>query len=146
VASGAPYWRAFPPRTRWWLPLAYRFLPWLARRLGYLPGRRIGFGGNESRSLIDDWARTALAGRYAATGVQSDLEAGMAQLEIAVHAVVLERDWLAPTSSLRFLLSKLPRSKRLVRVLDANTLGAKADHFHWMKRPDPVASALLADE
>src|SRR3546814_4120976 len=21
VASGAPYWRAFPPRTRWWLPL-----------------------------------------------------------------------------------------------------------------------------
>lgn len=146
VASGAPYWRAFPPRTRWWLPLAYRFLPWLARRLGYLPGRRIGFGGNESRSLIDDWSRTALAGRYAASGVEADLEAGMAQLDVVVRAVVLERDWLAPTSSLRFLLSKMPRSKRRVRVVDATTLGAKADHFHWMKHPGPVASALLADE
>ncbi|HEV8693091.1 MAG TPA: alpha/beta fold hydrolase, partial [Lysobacter sp.] len=35
VASGAPYWRAFPLRTRWWLPMAYRFLPWLADRCGY---------------------------------------------------------------------------------------------------------------
>src|SRR3546814_5672956 len=37
VASGAPYWRAFPPRTRWWLPLVYRFLPWLADACGALP-------------------------------------------------------------------------------------------------------------
>src|ERR1700741_3030056 len=42
VASGAPYWRAFPLRTRWWLPMAYRFLPWLADRRGYLPGHSIG--------------------------------------------------------------------------------------------------------
>src|SRR3546814_5073279 len=40
VASGAPYWRAFPPRTRWWLPLVYRFLPWLADACGALPGDR----------------------------------------------------------------------------------------------------------
>src|SRR3546814_7832064 len=69
VASGAPYWRAFPPRTRWWLPLVYRFLPWLADACGALPGRRIGFGGNEARGLIRDWSRTALSGRYAATGI-----------------------------------------------------------------------------
>ena len=66
VASGSPYWRAFPPRTSWWLPMVYRFLPWLADRRGFLPGRSIGFGGNESRSLIHDWARSALSGRYAA--------------------------------------------------------------------------------
>src|SRR3546814_668932 len=71
VASGAPYWRAFPPRTRWWLPLVYRFLPWLADACGALPGRRIGFGGNEARGLIRDWSRTALSGRYAATDRKS---------------------------------------------------------------------------
>ena len=38
VASGSPYWRAFPLRSRWWLPMAYRFLPWLADRRGFLPG------------------------------------------------------------------------------------------------------------
>src|SRR3546814_2481627 len=66
VASGAPYWRAFPPRPRWWLPLVYRFLPWLADACGALPGRRIGFGGNEARGLIRDWSPPALSGRYAA--------------------------------------------------------------------------------
>src|SRR3546814_4156714 len=49
VASGAPYWRAFPPRTRWWLPLVYRFLPWLADACGALPGRRIGLDRKSTR-------------------------------------------------------------------------------------------------
>ncbi|MFP3813131.1 serine aminopeptidase domain-containing protein, partial [Bacillus sp. SIMBA_005] len=39
VASGAPYWRAFPGPQRWGLPLAYRFMAWLARTNGVLPGR-----------------------------------------------------------------------------------------------------------
>lgn len=55
VASGAPYWRAFPAPIRYLLPLVYRFLPWLARVRGVLPGRLVGFGGNEARSLIADW-------------------------------------------------------------------------------------------
>jgi hypothetical protein len=54
VASGAPYWRSFPRRTRWWLPMAYRFLPWLAARAGALPGRTIRFGGQEARGVMND--------------------------------------------------------------------------------------------
>jgi predicted alpha/beta hydrolase len=142
VASGSPYWRAFPPRTRWWLPLAYRFLPWLADRRGFLPGRSIGFGGNESRSLIHDWARSALSGRYAARGVQADLEAAMARVTINANVVVLAQDWLAPASSSRYLLSKLPRSRHRVETLDAQALQAHPDHFGWMKRPQAVIDAL----
>ncbi|HVI59232.1 MAG TPA: alpha/beta fold hydrolase [Luteimonas sp.] len=142
VASGAPYWRAFPPRTRWWLPLAYRFLPWLADARGALPGRRIGFGGNEARGVIRDWSRTALSGRYAAAGVDAGLEAGMAAVDVPVRAAVLRDDWLGPASSLRFLLSKLPRSTAQVATLDARTLGARADHFAWMREPEAVAGFL----
>lgn len=143
VASGAPYWRAFPPRTRWWLPLVYRFLPWLADRHGYLPGHRIGFGGREARCLIRDWARTALSGRYAASGMTLDLDAAMAALAIEARAVVLAHDWLAPVGSTRFLLSKLPQARHRLDVLDAISLGTHADHFGWMKRPEAVAEALL---
>lgn len=143
VASGAPYWRAFPARTRWWLPFAYRFLPWLADRRGALPGRRVGFGGDEARGLIRDWARSALSGRYAAVGVEADLEAALAQVDVDTDAVVLDDDWLAPESSLRFLLSKLPRAQARVDTLDAQALGARADHFAWMKRPDAVAASLM---
>ena len=143
VASGAPYWRAFPLRTRWWLPMAYRFLPWLADRCGYLPGHSIGFGGKESRSLIRDWARTALSGRYAAQGMEQDLEAAMSIIDIEARAVVMAHDWLAPASSTRFLLSKLPHVRYRIDSLDEHALGRKADHFGWMKQPEAVAAALL---
>lgn len=142
VASGAPYWRAFPPPTRYWLPLAYRFLAWLANQRGALPGRRIGFGGEEARGVIGDWARTALSGRYAAHGLDVDLEAAMATATPAVRAIMFADDWLAPASSLHFLLSKMPQARAEVITLDAASLGARADHFVWMKRPEQAASVL----
>ena len=142
VASGAPYWRAFPSRTRWWLPFAYRFLPWLADRRGALPGRRVGFGGDEARGLIRDWARSALSGRYAAVGGDIGLDEAMAQVEIETRALALDSDWLAPESSLRFLLSKLPRAQVRVDSVDGDTLGARADHFAWMKHPGAIAALL----
>lgn len=143
VASGSPYWRAFPMRTRWWLPMAYRFLPWLAQRRGYLPGHSIGFGGNESRSLIQDWARSALSGRYAARGVDADLETAMSLIQVDIRAVVLAEDWLAPVTSTRFLLSKLPGSASRIDSVDARTLQARAGHFEWMKQPEAVIGRLM---
>ena len=142
VASGAPWWRAFPRPLRYGLPLAYRFLPWLARRYGALPGRRIGFGGNEARGVIADWARTALGGRYAAAGLDVDLEAGLAAMTHEVRALVMDDDWLAPASSLRFLLTKMPGTSVSPLELDAQALGTRADHFAWMNRPAAVAVAL----
>ena len=142
VASGAPYWRAFGSPTRYWLPLVYRFLPWLADRCGALPGRRMGFGGEEARGLIRDWARSAITGRYAASGLDVDLESAMQALDADVHALVMERDWLGPASSARFLLSKLGRSRTAIEVLDDDSLGTRSDHFSWMKQPGAVADRL----
>ena len=144
VGSGSPYWRAFPAPTRWWLPGAYRFLDWLARRNGALPGKRIGFGGNEARGVIGDWSRSALSGRYAARGLDLDLDAGMAGFRGEVRGIVLADDWLAPRSSLAFLVGKLRGAQVGVDVVDAATLGAAADHYAWMKHPDAVAARLLA--
>ncbi|HRP72387.1 MAG TPA: alpha/beta fold hydrolase [Luteimonas sp.] len=144
VASGAPYWRAFPLPHKAWLPFAYRFLPWLARVNGALPGRRIGFGGNEAAGVIVDWARTAISGRYAADGLAQDLEAGLARIDRPVRAVVLAQDWLAPRSSLDFLLSKLPAAEVQAIELDAAGAGTRPDHYAWMKRPDAVAGWLAS--
>lgn len=144
VASGAPYWQAFPFPHRLALPLVYRFLPWLAERNGALPGRRIGFGGNEARGLIRDWARTGLTGIYAARDLDANLETGMAGIRAPVQALVMASDWLGPESSLRFLLSKLPNAPAQVSTFDDAALGAQADHFTWMKHPHAVADRLAA--
>ncbi|HEY0662460.1 MAG TPA: alpha/beta fold hydrolase [Lysobacter sp.] len=143
VASGAPYWRACPLPARVVFPLAFRFLPWLADRRGYLPGRRLRFAGNEARGVIHDWARSGLSGCYAAQGLDRDLEAAMGDVDCETRAIALAHDWLAPESSMRFLLSKLPRSSGIFEVLGNDTLGTHADHFAWMKAPTAVAEALL---
>ena len=143
VASGSPYWRSFPSPTRWWLPFAYRFLPWLADRRGALPGRRVGFGGNEARGVIRDWSRSALSGRYAAAGMDFDFERALATVDVDARAVVMANDWLAPTGSLRFLLGKMPATHARIETLDAIAPGVRADHFGWLKAPEAVVDALL---
>jgi predicted alpha/beta hydrolase len=138
VATGAPYWRAFPAPRRWALPLAYRFAPWLARACGAFPGHRVGFGGTEARGVIRDWAWTGMSGRYAAPGIENDLEAAMARIDMPVRAALFNGDWLAPRSSLDFLLGKLPHAQADIATLDANTLGTTADHFAWMRMPSAI--------
>jgi len=142
VGSGAPYWRAFPAPLRWGLPLVYRFLPWLTRRMGALPGRRLGFGGNEARGLIHDWARSGLTGRYAAERLDVDIEGALANAAPRVRAVVLAEDWMAPRSSLEYLLGRMPGAECLVTGLDGEALGVEPDHFSWMQAPDAVAEVL----
>src|SRR3546814_19224104 len=66
----------------------------------------------------------------------------MAAIEVPVHAAVMRDDWLAPESSLRFLLSKLPRSPVERITMDAATPGDKADHFAWIRTPEAVAAFL----
>lgn len=146
AGSGAPYWRAFPLPHRLWLPLVYRFLPWLATRTGHLPGRRIGFGGNEARGVIVDWARTATSGRYAAAGMDIDLDAALAGVAVPVRAALFADDWLAPETSLRFLLSKLRPPATDIATFDARRLGADADHYAWMKHSDAVADHFAGDD
>ena len=139
VASGAPYWRQFP--HSWPIGLAYIAAPWLARLVGYLPGRRIGFGGNEARGVIDDWARTGRTGRYAARGMSDDMEAKLATLTWPILTLRMQADWFVPQSSLDWLLGKMPRAPRRSNILASTDLGGgPADHFSWMKSPDTVAA------
>lgn len=141
VASGAPYWRQFPQGRLIWM--AYALAPWLARLVGHLPGRRIGFGGNEARQLIDDWARTGRTGRYAAAGMAFDFEGHLGRLELPILGLRMHDDWLVPQASLSWLLGKMPRSPNMQHVMTADELGAgKADHFGWMKTPEAVAARI----
>ena len=143
VASGSPYWRRF--RHGAVIGMAYALAPVLATLLGHLPGRRIGFGGNEARSVTADWARSGRTGRYAAAGMGEDFEQRLAALELPVLALRLRDDWLGPAASLDWLLGKLPHAPRRHELVTPDDLGGQpADHFGWMKTPDAIA-ARIAD-
>lgn len=139
VGSGSPYWRNFKP----WVGLALIAAPLLANLLGWLPGRRIGFGGNEARGVIGDWSRSGRTGRYAGRGIDVDLEAALRAQRAPVLALRLRDDWFGPEASLAFLLGKMPEAPRRSEVLGLDDLaGAPADHFAWMKVPAEVARRL----
>lgn len=141
VASGAPYWRRF--RHGWLIAAAYALAPALAGLVGHLPGRRIGFGGNEARGVIADWARSGRSGRYSVSGMAQDFERGLAALHLPLLALRLQQDWLGPPASLDWLLGKLGAGEHCVDVVtSADMHGAPADHFGWMKTPAPMASRI----
>ncbi|WEN14385.1 alpha/beta fold hydrolase [Rhodanobacter sp. AS-Z3] len=142
VASGSPYWRRF--RHGWLIGAAYSLAPLLARLVGYLPGRRIGFGGNEARGMIDDWARSGRHGRYAATGMTQDFERQLAAVQLPLLALRLKEDWFGPAASLDWLVAKLGPGIRQIDVISREDLGGKpADHFGWMKTPAPIAERMV---
>lgn len=145
VASGSPYWRTFPAPKRYVFPFAYQFVAWLAEHRGTLPGRQLGFGGYEARSLMREWARVGLSNRYVAAGLSADLEAALSSIEADVRAVLMERDWFAPRRSMQALLDKLPRTLPMLTTLDSTALGIHADHFAWMKQPGAVVDVLLRE-
>lgn len=143
VASGSPYWRQFRHGRLIWLGLAAA--PWLARLCGYLPGRRIGFGGNEARGVIEDWSRTGRTGRYAAAGMPDAFEARLGRLTQPLLALRLADDWLAPEASLSWLLGKMPQARSEQQLITSRDMeGRPADHFGWMKVPQPVAERIAA--
>ncbi len=91
-----------------------------------------------------DWATVGLSNRYAAAGLDLDLEAALGTVQAEVRSVLLRNDPLVPQRSLQALLHKMPRAPSTVILLDSAALGVRADHFAWMKQPQGIVRALLA--
>lgn len=138
IASGSPYWRVY--RHAWLTRLSFALARAAAVVVGYLPGRRIGFGGNEARGVIADWARSGGSGSYRASGAPYDLEQALQQLRLPVLALRLREDWMVPPAAMDHLLGKLSGciSQRFEIGRDA-VCGQRADHFSWMKTPESLA-------
>lgn len=143
IACCSVYFRNWPRYQRPGLWAFYRFAAQLARRMGYWPGPRFGFGGYEARTLVEDWAQQGLTGRYAAAG--RDLEGPMPGVAIPILAINLSDDRWAPHAATEHLLAKLPGAPITRRLLQPAELGLDtAGHFGWRQRPDFVAD-LVSD-
>jgi predicted alpha/beta hydrolase len=144
LAGGSPYWRAFPlPMKAVMATIMFAF-PTLGTLIGYYPGKRVGFAGNEARGVMADWARSARSGRYEPAGIDFDIEARLHALRLPVLALDMADDWFVPKRSLDYLLDKLDSCEITRQTVEAAEPGEKADHYAWMKRPDPTAEAINA--
>ncbi|NBB92111.1 MAG: alpha/beta fold hydrolase [Gammaproteobacteria bacterium] len=144
LAGGSPYWRVFPlPMKSVMITVMFAF-PALGSLIGYYPGKRVGFAGNEARDVMADWARSARSGRYEPAGIDFDLEARLHALRLPLLALAMADDWFVPRGSLDWLVGKLDQCEVARRTVTAEKAGEKADHYAWMKQPKPAAEAIEA--
>ncbi len=140
VASGSPYWRAWPGVEGLKVLGSVSLCGVLAQVLGTFPGHKVGFGGLEARRLIVEWARVGRTGSY-------DLE-GFAGGELLrqpgppVRAICVRGDVWAPEGAMRHALAQMKaRQIDWVEWLDAPHGG---DHNRWPSAPDFVVEQFLS--
>jgi predicted alpha/beta hydrolase len=143
IATGSPYWRAYPGARAWALRLLLASVPMVVRAFGYYPGKRLGFAGNEARTLMCDWARTGLTGSYRINDLNADIDAAMSSMGVPVFAAHLQHDTLTPVGALVYLMSKMPRCAVDRHELRAHEFsGGEATHFSWLRDGEPIAERI----
>ena len=142
LATGVPDARSFSGARRWAIAGFAHAIDPITHALGYFPGDRLQWAGREAGRLMREWASTVRTGSYAGVGVGEDIESRIGRIVQPVLGMRLSEDWLAPQASLEALLAKLGAGKRRQELFDTQRLGARADHFRWMKSPDAVTQVI----
>lgn len=142
VATGSPWYRAYPPKMRRQIRLLIAVLPLIMLLCGYYPGKGLGFGDRDARTLMRDWLDMARTNTYRARGLDRDLDAAIAEYTGPVLSVRLADDPFAPEAGMRAVTDKLQRAPLTERVITAEELGDKADHFRWAKQGEVVAETV----
>jgi predicted alpha/beta hydrolase len=146
IAAGTAHWRAWPRKSRWRAAFTVHAIRIAAALLPWYPGERLGFGGNQSRRFMRDWAFNAVGGRYrleGSTRSPGDLERALEAVRLPVLALSLHGDALAPAEALAELLAKVPNAQISHETLD----GVATDtpwrrHFSWARKPVGVHERL----
>lgn len=143
IASGIPWWRSFPG---WRQPLflsGFGTARLLSAILGYFPGRRLKFAGNEANGVIRDWCRSGFTGCYRPDHIHIDLDARLSQLKTVAWAAHLAQDGLAPKRSLLELQKRMSDTHWHTESFSPGQFDSvQASHFSWMQDPAPIVRAL----
>lgn len=116
-----------------------QFANLVAGTMGYFPGKKVGFGGTEARSVIGDWSRQSRTGNYVLKNDAFDYESALRNLQKPVLAISYEGDSLAPFGAVEHLLDKMQRAeKEHLHLLKSDERNDGLNHFNWAKKSSSV--------
>ena len=143
VASGSVYFRSWKGANALGILAFTQFAGVLSGALGYFPGKRVGFGGTEAKTLMQDWARFGRTGRLDLAGTGADYEAALGTLQKPVLGLSFDHDTLAPHRSQKNLLNKLTQARVTHLALGEKDSGARLDHYNWIKQNKDVVARIV---
>lgn len=145
VASGTPTLRFFATALRWQIRFVLALHRVSGPLLGYFPGHRIGFGGRQPRTLMDQWAQLASLGRFEIDGRNLLEPRSEAAARIPVHSLCLPRDTYAPHAATGHLLQLAGLAAAAhIEAFDEPGRQGPFGHFDWLKDPLPLAKRAQA--
>lgn len=139
IASCNVYYKGWSLHRRWKvLGMTFLFRA-LSICLNYVPARRFGFSGNESRGVATDWSNNCWTGKYVISKSGPDYEASLQMMKKPVLSISFEKDVLAPQTAVEYLLHKLVNADIVRHHFSASHPGLEnAGHFDWAKRPEVI--------
>lgn len=133
VAAGSVYHRGWSGARRLGILVFTQFAGALAGLFGYFPGKRVGFGGTEARTIMQDWARLGRSGRFDLAG-GVDYETALARCTVPVLGLSFQYDSFAPHRAQQLLLDKLSAARVEHQALSAEDTGERLDHYNWIRK------------
>lgn len=143
VAAGTVHYQGWSGAKRYGYLAFTQFAGAVSRVVGYYPGKRLGFGGTEAKTLMGDWSRLGRTGRFTLRG-GADYEVAMANVQLPVLGISFEHDGFAPHRAQKLLLDKLRAASVTQHALSAADVGMRLDHYNWIKQSDAVVSRVVA--
>jgi predicted alpha/beta hydrolase len=144
IASGTPTMRFFAPKLRWQIRVVLATHRLSGPLLGYFPGHRIGFGGRQSRKLMDEWGLLARLGRFEIGGRNLLAPRSEEARRIPVHSLSLPRDHYAPRAATVHLLELAGVGAEHIERFEGPGPAASFGHFDWLREPQTVATRIRA--
>ena len=113
--------------------------------MGWFPGKKIGFGGNQPNNIMVDWSRNARTGIYKLINQEIDYEMESKDVKSYFLGIVIVNDFFAPYSSTKSLLDKFSSSYRDICTINADSFkDVRPNHFSWLKEPEPAINTLTS--
>ena len=137
LAGGSNYYGAMPSGKRLTRRLGLRTIRTINQVLRFFPGDKLGFGGRQPFTMMQDWTEEALTGKYRVTGDPTDYDHALGKLAIPVLMVSLEGDPLVPKCSADYLAGKLARAQ-VAQIEHPAEDGKAHHHFRWVKKPAAI--------
>jgi predicted alpha/beta hydrolase len=143
VAAPSLYYKDWQFPASITLLFSTQLFKWIAKALGYFPGRKFGIGGTEARQLVGDWARIVRKGRYDMINQAVDYESHLRALHIPVLAISFSDDGFASKRPVDRLCQKMPNTCLTRWHFDPNNFGCqKLGHFWWINQSESLADRI----
>ena len=140
IACCSVYYGGWEGISKYRILIGTQFIGLVSSAVGYFPGRRLGFGGLNARTVMQDWSRQSRTGRYEVKNDDFNYEAALAELRAPVLSISFEGDDLAPPSAIDHLCGKFSPDApvRRIHLGKDDPLNERYNHFNWPKRPDSI--------